>query len=84
MRFTIAHELAHYILHTKETKLFVDKQVLYRDGKSSTGEILQEREANAFAASLIMPGKLITEEVEKLKHENKDKFSHNNLFWLRE
>jgi Zn-dependent peptidase ImmA (M78 family) len=74
IRFTIAHELGHLMLHTKETKLFVDKKVLYRDSNSSTGEILQEREANAFAASLLMPKNLMIAEVEKHQHENKDKF----------
>jgi Zn-dependent peptidase ImmA (M78 family) len=74
VRFTIAHELAHLLLHTKEAKLFVDKVVLYRDSKSSTGEILKEREANAFAAALLMPKNLLIEEVEKHKEEKKDKF----------
>jgi Zn-dependent peptidase ImmA (M78 family) len=76
IRFTIAHELGHYILHEKDSKLFVDKseKVLYRDGKSSTGELMKERDANAFAAALLMPQKLILEEAEKYKHETKNKF----------
>src|SRR5258705_12017430 len=39
IRFTIAHEIGHFILHAKDSRLFVDKQDkrLYRDGKSSTG-----------------------------------------------
>lgn len=75
-RFTIAHEIAHYILHAKNSKLFVDKEekVLYRDGNSSTGELVQEREANAFAAALLMPQKLILQEVEKYKRESTEKF----------
>src|SRR5262245_12340133 len=76
IRFTIAHELAHYILHAKDTKLFVDKEekVLYRDSNSSTGEYFMEREANAFAAALLMPQKLLIKEVEKHKTETKEKF----------
>jgi Zn-dependent peptidase ImmA (M78 family) len=75
-RFTIAHELGHYLLHAKDAKLFVDKteKVLYRDIHSSTGELLKEREANAFAASLLMPQKLLIQEVEKIKNETKEKF----------
>lgn len=75
-RFTIAHEIAHYLLHAKDSNLFIDKteKILYRDVNSSTGEILKEREANAFAASLIMPQKLIIQEVEKIKNENKESF----------
>lgn len=60
-RFTIAHELGHFILHKNSKLLFVDKseKVMYRNFDSSTGEIRKEREANAFAASLLMPKKFI-------------------------
>jgi Zn-dependent peptidase ImmA (M78 family) len=63
-RFTIAHELGHFILH-KNTSLFIDKsdRVLYRNSSSTTGEVLKEREANAFAACLLMPKKLIESEI---------------------
>ncbi|GFD83806.1 hypothetical protein KUL118_66680 [Tenacibaculum sp. KUL118] len=67
-RFTIAHELGHYVLH-KNIPLFVDKtgaKVLYRDNNSSTGEVKREREANAFAASLLMPAKFIESEINKI------------------
>ena len=39
---------------------------LFRNSDSSTGEILQEREANAFAAALLMPKYLVKEEIEDL------------------
>jgi len=63
-RFTIAHELGHFVLH-KDVSLFIDKtqRVLYRDSSSTTGEKLKEREANAFAAALLMPRTLIDMEV---------------------
>ncbi len=66
-RFTIAHELGHFILH-KDVSLFVDKstRVFYRDLKSSTGEVLKEREANHFAASLLMPEHFIKDEIDKI------------------
>lgn len=49
-RFTIAHELGHFFLHeNKDT--FVD----YRDNKKIPQDSLKEREANMFAAALLMP-----------------------------
>jgi len=67
-RFTIAHELGHFILHSKSKSLFIDKNnsVLYRNSESSTGEYLKEREANAFAAALLMPIPLIAQEIKSL------------------
>lgn len=64
-RFTIAHEIGHYILHSKEQPIFIDKtpSVMFRNNSSSTGEDFKEREANAFAASLLMPKKLIEQEI---------------------
>ncbi len=64
-RFTIAHELGHFFLHSKSKPLFVDKskEVMYRNSDSSTGEIMKEREANAFAAALLMPRCLIKEHI---------------------
>lgn len=75
IRFTIAHEIGHFVLHAKDSKLFVDKEekVLYRDGNSSTGELLKEKEANAFAAALLMPERLLRQEIEKHKDETKEK-----------
>lgn len=65
-RFTIAHELGHYELHARSSPLFVDRGfvVAYRDGRSSTGEVLKERQANAFAAALLMPADAIREAIQ--------------------
>jgi Zn-dependent peptidase ImmA (M78 family) len=75
-RFTVAHELGHFILH-KDAPLFVDKneKVLYRNQDSSTGEILKEREANAFAAALLMPQSFVKEELSKMP-SNVDTIEH--------
>lgn len=55
-RFTIAHELAHYLLHRDKSDLFVDgASVYYRDEQSSKGIRFQEIDANAFAGELLMP-----------------------------
>ncbi|WP_321529108.1 ImmA/IrrE family metallo-endopeptidase [Sedimenticola selenatireducens] len=49
-RFTLAHELGHFVLHQKNGREFVDK-ILYRNMDSNP----EEAEANAFAADLLMP-----------------------------
>jgi Zn-dependent peptidase ImmA (M78 family) len=56
-RFTIAHELAHFVLHLErlETKVHVDKGVLRRDTLAAEGTDAVEIEANTFAAELLMP-----------------------------
>ncbi len=75
-RFTIAHELGHYFLAHQRGGLFVDtykndQKVLYRNNDSSTGEDLQEREANAFAAALLMPRKVVIEKIATLNIDPK-------------
>lgn len=63
-RFTVAHEIGHFVLnHSREGSVFIDQPSkhmttkLYRNSNSSSGENLQEIEANNFAASLLMPKK---------------------------
>ena len=65
-RFTIAHELGHFVLH-KGGK-YIDKgmsTLQFRDAESSTGTQLEEREANQFAAALLMPADWVRREFEK-------------------
>jgi len=74
-RFTIAHEIGHFLLHAKSNSLFIEKteKIMYRNTQSSTGELLKEREANAFAAAFLMPRKLVKEAIAALpdyEHEN--------------
>ncbi len=68
-RFTIAHELGHYLLHKHaSSEVFVDKDfiVKYRSAKQySFAEIKQEQEANLFAAAILMPKELIKAELSK-------------------
>ncbi len=77
-RFTIAHELGHFFLHT-ENPLFVDRvfAVKLRDHVSSEAINQDEIEANAFAAELLMPSKFLKEDFSKAKsgildYENED------------
>jgi len=67
-RFTIAHEVGHLVLHRDESDLFIDRgysKVFFRDERSSEGEYERELEANAFAASLLMPVRLIEQEISR-------------------
>lgn len=58
-RFTIAHEIGHYVLHKEKIGLGITDTVLYRSKLSSSLEV----EANRFAADLIMPMKSIREKI---------------------
>jgi Zn-dependent peptidase ImmA (M78 family) len=69
-RFTIAHELGHYILHkNNHNDVFVDRDfiIMYRRGTEnySETELIQEQEANAFAAAILMPEHLIEQELKE-------------------
>lgn len=59
-RFALAHELGHYLLHYGESRVFVDSPTVFsRDGIAAQGVDRQEREANAFAAELLMPEQVL-------------------------
>jgi Zn-dependent peptidase ImmA (M78 family) len=67
-RFTIAHELGHYLLHKGET-VHLDEgrrafAINLRDAESATGEDNEEKEANLFAAELLMPAKFLKKDLE--------------------
>lgn len=59
-RFTIAHEIGHYLLH-KDNQLHVDHKkpevitLMFRDETSSNATSMKEIQANQFAAELLMP-----------------------------
>jgi len=75
-RFTIAHELGHLELHREmiTSKVHVDKNfpVLMRDPKSATGTELVEIQANQFASELLMPRRLIDQELAGKKFDIDD------------
>ena len=65
-RFTMAHELGHYILHRNTSNVFFDESLLFfRNQTSSEGTKRQEIEANNFAAELLMPEPAIREILEE-------------------
>ena len=55
--FTVAHELGHYFIDDHPSAVLVDGKHLSRSGYISKDRY--EREADAFAAALLMPWKLI-------------------------
>jgi Zn-dependent peptidase ImmA (M78 family) len=64
--FTISHEIGHLLLHEQE-QMHVDHEfkVRLRDDVSSRGTDDAEREANLFAASLLMPKAFLEKDLEK-------------------
>ncbi len=66
-RFTLAHELGHYFFHRTDTDEFLSiTKINFRNEESSSGEKLKEREANYFAANLLMPEFMLKSEINKL------------------
>jgi Zn-dependent peptidase ImmA (M78 family) len=61
-RFTIAHELGHALLHDVEG-VHLDRAFMFRDRMSSLAIDPKERDANAFAAELLMPEQEILDAV---------------------
>ncbi len=68
-RFTIAHEIAHLVLHRDmiSNQVHVDRRfpVLMRDAKSAAGTERMEIDANRFAAELLMPSFLLAQMLKK-------------------
>ncbi len=60
-RFTIAHEIAHFILHRDLIGDGIQDDVLYRSGLSGT----IERQANKYAADILMPWDLVNAAVSR-------------------
>ncbi|MEO9504904.1 MAG: ImmA/IrrE family metallo-endopeptidase [Maribacter dokdonensis] len=69
-RFTISHEIGHFKLHV-DTPLFVDfykGSMLYRTNHKRQ-DYKMEKEANTFAAALLMPQSLISNEISKMSDD---------------
>lgn len=62
-RFTIAHEVGHYLLHfgEKDGELVDHDLDLFRDAENNSSEWAKEIEANQFAAALLMPADKVRE-----------------------
>lgn len=71
-RFTISHEIGHFLFHKDTSHLFIEDkkfQVLYRSEQISQ-DYKQEKEANHFAASILMPKSMIEKIIEALNEED--------------
>lgn len=62
-RFTIAHELAHFVLHREENLLYAHRDVNIDSHKTKK----VESEANYFATNILMPESLVKERVEDIR-----------------
>jgi Zn-dependent peptidase ImmA (M78 family) len=60
-RFTIAHEISHYLLHKEDIGNGLTDDALYRSGLSTLAEV----HANRLAAEILMPFTLIEEAINK-------------------
>ncbi|MDI1343695.1 MAG: ImmA/IrrE family metallo-endopeptidase [Pseudolabrys sp.] len=58
-RFTLAHEIAHFLLHKSDIRAGVIDNVMYRSQLTSR----KEAEANRLAADMIMPREAIRQEL---------------------
>ena len=63
-RFTVAHEIAHYLLHRLDIGKGVVDSIMYRSALTSRKEV----EANRLAAEIVMPYPLIRDRLERIGH----------------
>jgi len=61
-RFTVAHEIAHYLLHRDEIGSGVVDTIMYRSSLTSRKEV----EANRLAADIVMPIEAVKQELQRL------------------
>jgi Zn-dependent peptidase ImmA (M78 family) len=74
-RFTIAHEIGHFLIHRESTSQFIDSSpVFFRGPAAAEGTDKQEIEANQFAAELLMPEDVLTQ---RLGNRPMDAFDEN-------
>ena len=65
--FTAAHELGHFLLHDfDEVHVDRDFKVWLRNDASSQGTNVEEKEANLFAAELLMPAHFLARDVDNI------------------
>lgn len=68
-RFTIAHELGHYFLEYKDKENdLIDDIIVHRDNNYDAINREKEKNADTFAGELLMPTKMLENELAKLMH----------------
>jgi Zn-dependent peptidase ImmA (M78 family) len=68
-RFTIAHEIGHFLLHDMNLQIDRPISVRFRDDRSGLAVDQSEIEANQFAAALLMPRKWIVDDVNNIVNQ---------------
>ena len=76
-RFSIGHELGHYFLDHNRGSVHVDSKILFRRKDSDKDDRKKEREANQFAAELLMPSSWLMKELI-------DEQGNEHSFWEKE
>jgi len=77
-RFTVAHEIAHHVLHPNSPTVFVDGLMIhFRDG--TVPATPEEQEANAFAAALLMPARFLRRDLTKRAIDASDETAVRSL-----
>lgn len=77
-RFTVAHELAHFLLHHDAIGTGISDDALYRSALSNT----REAQANRLAADILMPESLVdqwSERAEAFKVDDRVEFLADKL-----
>ena len=74
-RFTIAHEIAHFVLHRELIGNGIEDDAMYRSLLSNR----REREANEYASELLMPWNLINIAIEGGANTIKDLATEFNV-----
>ena len=69
-KFTVAHELGHYFLHRERMKEDPNIAVLYRIPLGTLNKDPIEKEANCFAANLLVPEGLLKEKMDQNEDVN--------------
>lgn len=64
-RFTVAHELSHFLLHVDQINTGISDDVLYRSSLSDR----REAQANRLAADILMPDDLVRTSVEEAQEK---------------
>lgn len=74
-RFTLAHEISHYLLHRELLKSGIEDDVLYRSKQSDK----VEAEANRLAADILMPLDVALQLMEKNAEELKGELLYEEI-----
>lgn len=77
-RFTVAHELAHYIFHTKE------EIYAHRDSSNSGNSRVEEINANRFASALLMPKNEVLSFVKEVKNDFLTAIPSDYIYYVSE